>query len=146
MTQVSLFSPVLSPILHDRRLSSIISGTALLQVLLTGSGFPGWPCPLFHALGIPCPGCGMTRATLFLVRGEWKQAFTMHAFAPVLVIAMLLITFCALAPRTQVSRLAHGTEIIERHTGLTALILGGLIFYWLARLVIMQTAFVRLIS
>jgi uncharacterized protein YjeT (DUF2065 family) len=145
MTQATLFSPVLSPILHDRRLSSIISGAALLQVLLSWLRFPGWPCPFFHALGIPCPGCGMTRATLFLVRGEWKQALTMHAFAPVLIIAMLLIMFCALAPKAQVARLANSAEILERRTGLTALILGGLILYWLARVVIMQAAFGQLI-
>src|ERR1043166_6282464 len=119
MRQASLFQPVLSPILHDRRLSSIISGAALLQVLLTWLRFPGWPCPFFHALGIPCPGCGMTRATLFLVRGEWKEALAMHAFAPVLLVTILLIAFCALAPKTQVARLAEGTEILERHTGLT---------------------------
>ena len=70
----------------------------------------------------------------------------MHAFAPVLLVTTLLIAFCALAPKSQVARLAEGTEILERHTGLTAFILGGLILYWLARLVILQTAFVRLIQ
>ncbi len=146
MTQATLFPPVLSPILHDRRLSSIISGAALLQVLLVLLHLPGWPCPVFHLLGIPCPGCGMTRATLALVRGEWKAALTMHAFAPVLLIAIGLIIFCALAPKAQVARLANRTETIERYTGLTAVILAGLILYWLARLAILQAAFIRLIQ
>src|SRR5205814_5595804 len=129
MTRVTLFSPVLSPILHDRRLSSIISGAALLQVLLTWLRFPGWPCPVFHTLGIPCPGCGMTRATLFLVRGEWKEALTLHAFAPVLLIAFAVIGFCAIAPRTHTERVAARIEVIENHTGITTLLLSGLILY-----------------
>ena len=145
MTKATLFSPVLSPILHDRRLSSIISGAALLQVLLVSLRLGGWPCPFFHTLGIPCPGCGMTRATLFLIQGEWKQALVMHAFAPVALVALSLILFCTISPRAQAERIADRAEYFERYTGLTALLLGGLILYWLARLVILRAAFVRLI-
>src|SRR2546421_5966483 len=146
MTRATLFQPAFSAILHDRRLSSLISGVALLQLLLTLTRFPGWPCPIFHTLGIPCPGCGMTRATLFLVRGEWKEALTLHAFAPVLLIAFAVIGFCAIAPRTHSERVAARIEVIENHTGITILLLSGLILYWLARMLILQTAFVRLIQ
>src|ERR1041385_8266886 len=127
MTDAIMFRPLFSGILRDRRLGLVICGAALLQLILAFLNYPSWPCPIFHTLGIPCPGCGMTRATLFLVRGEWKEALAMHAFAPVLLVTILLIAFCALAPKTQVARLAEGTEILERHTGLTAFILGGLI-------------------
>src|SRR5438045_3642296 len=75
MTRATLFQPVFSAILHDRRLSSFISGVALLQLLLTLTRFPSWPCPVFHTLGIPCPGCGMSLATL-LLRYRAYQAFS----------------------------------------------------------------------
>ena len=88
----------------------------------------------------------MTRATLFLLQGQWKQAFVMHAFAPVAVVALSLIFFCTVSPRAQAERVANRAESVERYTGLTALILGGLIFYWLARVLIMRAAFVRLIG
>lgn len=146
MTQAKLFPSVLSPILLDRRLSSIISGVALLQVGLALFHVPGWQCPLFNALGIPCPGCGMTRATLFLVHGEWKQALLMHAFAPALIFGLALITVSAIAPKPLVRRLAGRTETVERYTGLTTLLLTGLVLYWLARLLIFQSAFIRLIE
>jgi hypothetical protein len=145
MNRATLFSPVLSPILHDRRLSSLISGAAFLQVLLVSLRLGGWPCPFFHTLGIPCPGCGMTRATLFLIQGQWKQAFVMHAFAPALLVALALIFFCTISPRAYAERMAQRAEFLERYTGLTTLLIGGLILYWLARLVIFQAAFVRLI-
>jgi hypothetical protein len=70
MTRAVLFKPVLSTILpRRRRLSSIICGRSALAVaVLTLIGVPGWTCPVFHTFGIPCPGCGMTRATVFLFR------------------------------------------------------------------------------
>jgi hypothetical protein len=88
----------------------------------------------------------MTRATLFLVRGEWKAALTLHAFAPVLLIAFGVIAFCAIAPRNHSERVAARVEVIESHTGIAILLLSGLILYWLARMLILQTVFVRLIQ
>ena len=146
MLRTVLFPPMFSAILNDRKLSSIICGTTLLQLLLTLTNFPGWPCPIFHTLGIPCPGCGLTRATLLFVRGDLRQAFIMHAFAPLALLALILIACCAIMPRAYAERIAGGTEVLERYTGITALILSGLILYWLARLLIMQGAFVRLIQ
>jgi len=146
MTRAVLFKPVLSTILRDRRLSSIICGAALLQLLLTLLRVPGWTCPVFHTFGIPCPGCGMTRATVFLFRGNWKEAITLHAFAPLFLVALMLIGFATLGPRPQIERVIARTEALERYTGITTLLLGGLIVYWLARLLLLQTAFVRLIQ
>lgn len=146
MTQAVLFRPVLSTIMRDRRLSSIICGTALLQLVLTLMGAPGWTCPVFHTLGIPCPGCGMTRATVFLFRGNWKEAIAMHAFAPIFLVALTFIALGTLAPRPLIDRLIAKTEALERYTGITIFLLGGLILYWLARLLLLQTAFVQLIQ
>jgi len=146
MTRAVLFKPVLSTNLRDRRLSSIICGAALLQLLLTLIGVPGWTCPVFHTFGIPCPGCGMTRATVFLFRGNLKEAMTLHAFAPLFLVALMLIGFATLGPRPQIERMIARTEALERYTGITTLLLGGLIVYWVARLLLLQTAFVRLIQ
>ena len=69
----------------------------------------------------------------------------MHAFAPIAVLALALIAFCTIAPKAPAEWIADRAEIVERYTGLTTLLLGGLILYWLARLLILQSAFVRLI-
>src|ERR1043165_1383188 len=146
MADAIIFRPLFSNILRDRRLGSFICGAALLQLILPLLKFPSWPFPIFHPLGIPCPGCGMTRATLFLVRGEWKAALTLHAFAPILLMAFAVISFCAIAPRAQSEGVAARVEKLETHSGITFFLLGGLILYWLARMLVLQTAFVRLIQ
>jgi hypothetical protein len=46
-------------------------------------------CPLASMLGVPCPGCGLTRATLALAHGELKHAHELHPL--VLVLAPLFI-------------------------------------------------------
>lgn len=38
-------------------------------------------CPLVIVTGIPCPGCGMTRALLFLLTGQWERSFHMNPLA-----------------------------------------------------------------
>jgi hypothetical protein len=146
MTRATVFRPMLSTILRDRKLGIAICGVGFLQLILAFSRLPGWPCPFFHASGVPCPGCGMTRASLLLMHGEWKQSILMHAFAPVFLIALVVITLCAFSPRAYVESLANRAELVERYTGITSLLLIGLIVYWVARLLIMQGAFVRMIQ
>lgn len=146
MTRPTIFAPIVSTILRDRKMNVAICGVASLQLLLTFFGLPGWQCPFFHAVGLPCPGCGMTRATLFLAHGDLRQAVITHAFAPFLLIALAIITFCAASPRAYVTAIANKAESLERYTGITGLLLIGLIVYWLARLLFMQGAFIRMIQ
>ena len=41
-------------------------------------------CPSAALLGIPCPGCGLTRATLALVHGDFAAALRLHPLVPIL--------------------------------------------------------------
>jgi hypothetical protein len=41
-------------------------------------------CPMAGLLGIPCPGCGLTRATLALLRGDVADAYHFHPLVFVL--------------------------------------------------------------
>lgn len=47
-----------------------------LFALAAGTGFP--LCPTAGTLGIPCPGCGLTRATLTLLTGDLRGALRLH--------------------------------------------------------------------
>lgn len=46
------------------------------------------PCPFRAVTGVPCPGCGMTRAFLLLFQLRFGEAFAQHPAAPALLAAM----------------------------------------------------------
>lgn len=50
----------------------------IVIVLLLIIGLSGMPCIINYTFGIPCPGCGMTRAYIALLKLDIEQAFTMH--------------------------------------------------------------------
>ena len=129
--------PALSPLaslLRSRPTAVLLAGLAALQLGLTAFGLPGWPCPLLQGLGIPCPGCGLTRASLELLRGQWRASLSHHAFAPLLLVAVTMIGGANLLPGSLRLALIDGVERLEQRTGLTALLLVGLVLYWIARL------------
>jgi hypothetical protein len=66
-----------------------IVGWGALGWLLLFSSIP--VCPMAGFFGIPCPGCGMSRATHALLLGDIHQAFAMHPL--VFVILPLLTVF-----------------------------------------------------
>ena len=51
--------------------AAILAGVGLLYILQIS-------CPIRALLGIPCPGCGMTRALLCLLRLDFAAAFSYH--------------------------------------------------------------------
>jgi hypothetical protein len=55
---------------------ALLGATALLLGLAMRSDFP--LCPTAGSLGIPCPGCGLTRATLALLHGDVHAALHLH--------------------------------------------------------------------
>lgn len=53
-------------------------------------------CPSATLLGLPCPGCGLTRASLALVRGDIATAVRLHPLAPLLAPLALSVAGLAL--------------------------------------------------
>jgi len=48
-------------------------------------------CLLRRFTGIPCPGCGLTRAFAHLAKGEWSAALHDHPLAPLLAAELALL-------------------------------------------------------
>ena len=140
-----LFIPILAPVFEDRRIGIAIVGAALLHSGLTILGLPSWQCPLRYTLGVPCPGCGLSRATIALIHGDWETSLNYHALAPYFLIGLLLTAFVTFLPSNSRRHAINWVGRIESFTGITAIFLIGLVLYWLARMIILREAFIHLI-
>jgi uncharacterized protein YjeT (DUF2065 family) len=138
------FSPI-ATLLRDRRFGLLLTGALSLNVVAIILHLPGWECAFFRLTGVPCPGCGLTRACLLLLTGDVPASIRFHAFAPIFIALIAMLITCTLLPRTVTESFINKAETLERRTGITIVILGGLILYWLARLLLFPTAFVQLI-
>jgi Protein of unknown function (DUF2752) len=71
-----------------------LAGAAALLALVLPTGPAGDPrlvfCPSRRLLGLPCPGCGMTRAFAALLRGDLAGALILQPWAPVLAAQLAL--------------------------------------------------------
>lgn len=101
----------------QKRGKDLLRGCLLL--LAVGLGYAwlstatGWavPCPVRTATGLLCPGCGVTRMCLALLRGDLAAAWTVN---PGLMLALPLlgvlgVRLCAVYVRTG-RRLPRGWE------------------------------------
>jgi len=61
-----------------------LAGLALLHVWVPDPDPARAFCFSRRFLGIPCPGCGLTRSFAHLAKGEWPAALAAHPLAPVL--------------------------------------------------------------
>lgn len=135
---------MLAPMLSDRRLSGAFAALAVVQV---GAGLlhlHTFTCPMLGGVGIPCPGCGASRACAALLRGDFKSYATLHMLAPMFLTASALFLAAAVLPATTRDALVRRVERAERLTGLSALMLAALLVYWLARLLYAPHEFTRL--
>ncbi|PYS92014.1 MAG: hypothetical protein DMF64_10685 [Acidobacteria bacterium] len=145
MSARTLFAPTLAPMLARRSVALVISVVAIIQTALVWANLPAWPCPFAHVLGVACPGCGLSRATIALVRGDWRTALALHAYAPFFLCALIMFGCAALLPARPRDTLVATVTAVEQRTGLTALLLIGLICYWLARLLFAPNTMSRLV-
>ena len=124
------FQPVAAAILRKQKHLRIISAIVSFQLVATISGAQGWQCPVSSTIGLACPGCGLSEALVLLIRGDWQTALSTHAFAPLLVVAILAMVILSLLRhrlyRISVQRLA----VLESKCGLTGLLLIGFFGYW----------------
>lgn len=124
------FKPALAPMLQQRGLLIILAGLGAFQIGLTAAGWQAWQCPIYAFSGIPCPGCGLSRATVLLARGQWGAAIHMHAFAPVILAAVIVFTIAGLLPRKHLQSMLSGIACAERHTGFVVILTLAVLIYW----------------
>jgi len=106
-----------------------LGGFLVFHVWVPAPGKESSVCLLRRLSGLPCPGCGMTRAFAHLAKGEWAAAAASHllvyAVAAELAAAWLLWG----------AALARGREV-RMPPGFERVVLGHLVVlaaFWLGR-------------
>jgi hypothetical protein len=92
-------------------------------------------CPTATLFGIPCPGCGLTRATLALFRGDVATALHFHPLVFVLTPLVVGLTLNSAYEYVRGPRqLAQRELVTSRATSwLAAVLLVGMLGVWGAR-------------
>ena len=57
-----------------------------------------WPCLFKIVTGLPCPGCGLTRAFSAVMHGDMKSAFFFHPLFWLVPVAALLFVISRSSP------------------------------------------------
>jgi hypothetical protein len=145
-SRMNRFPALISSVLRDRKGSILLACAVLLQIELTYLDLPGWQCPIFHATSIPCPGCGLSRAIVALLQGDWRSALALHVFAPVFLLGVILLVTVPLLPERHRHKTICWLEGIERRTGVAYLCLVCLLLYWGVRLIAVPAQMMALIG
>lgn len=136
--------PILAPLLDTTSTRYAIVGAVALHMTLVSLELPSWECPLLHGIGVPCPGCGLSRATSALFHGEWQTSLQYHALAPFFVIGLGFIAVVTVLPQIHRQKTFQHLEWVEKKTGFVAIYLLTLVAYWLARLIIFGESYISL--
>lgn len=74
-----------------------LKGLAILLLLAAAAYATAWAtgigCPVKALTGVPCPGCGLSRAAVSLLRLDAAAAFRYHPMVFVLPPVVLLVLF-----------------------------------------------------
>ena len=88
-TKYSSVNIVVRKINHPREKILFFLGVFLYALLLRLIGIT---CPIRHLLGIPCPGCGITRALISALLLDFGGAFAYHPLwimTPIIILYIL---------------------------------------------------------
>jgi hypothetical protein len=128
------YAPAFSNLLENRREGLVIVGAGALQLGLSLAGLPAWSCPILAATGIPCPGCGITRAMIQLLHGDIALSLQTHVFAPILLLALVFMLAAIFLPEKHRLLMITAFKNMETHYGLTSYLMSALMLYWCIRL------------
>ena len=123
------------PVTPSRRVVSTLIVAALWFVLALPLLIPGFQCPSARYQHRACPGCGLTRACVFIFHGDFAKSFAMHPLAIPTVLSQSAFAVATLVLAWRVG--APYAAFEERLGRITLFILMGVMMadfiLWLAR-------------
>lgn len=81
---------------HEALWLGVSVASAALGATWFALGMPRPQCPLHAYTGVPCPGCGTTRAVQSLLAGDWNAALLLNPLACAMLTAVVLFDLYAL--------------------------------------------------
>jgi hypothetical protein len=129
------------PLLAFARPAPVVAVGLLVGALVPLAWLTNGPsfCPFKVLTGLPCPGCGLTRATVALLHGDFATSFHFHPLALPMVAVMLVMALLDvwLWWRTHRSGEVHRAGgVMDRvaRTPAPWIAIGALALVWLVRL------------
>ena len=84
---VNYMKTVCGRITADVKQYGMAGAALLLYTIVVNLVFHAF-CPLVIFCGLPCPGCGVTRATVCFLAGRWQQAWQLNpVIFPIMITA-----------------------------------------------------------
>ena len=120
-------------LVRERTLGLAMAGGGLLYFAFACRGVDLMPCPLLKVTGLPCPGCGMTRSCLAMLRGNWADVWRLNPFGPVFAAFWAVVGVGIVMPQPWRGRFAERLGRFEQRTRWAAWVGGGLFIYGLTR-------------
>ncbi len=128
------FPALVAGVIEDRRQTRALAALLVASLAANVLGASGWRCPIRAALGVPCPGCGLSRGAIELLSGHLSTALAWHPLAPVALAAAILLVVAALLPAPALRRLAVAVRHLEESAPLDPLVVTALLAVWALRL------------
>ena len=88
-------------------------------------------CPLHRWLGMPCPTCGVTRATMALMRGEVVAAFILNPLWVIGIFSTIVLFLCDMCKPLNLKKI-----IISHRVMVSGLIVGCVLSNWIYLIVV----------
>jgi hypothetical protein len=107
---------------------AVLHVTGIFSADRIGEAIPLF-CPFKTLTGIPCPGCGMTRALLSMTKGDFLGATNFNPFSYFLVFMIIM----SIIPGRQLAKLPSGVPVAMKYLFI-AVLLSVLVFWFFERL------------
>lgn len=98
----------------------ILPAIIFLVYFVVGKRFLYSLCPSVVITGLPCPGCGLTRATFAFMRGDFLRAWELHPF--IYILGIYVIVYC-------IRRYILLRDVRSMYKCLLVILIAMLIFY-----------------
>ena len=113
----------------------LTSAVFAVSALWSPADLPGVVlCPFRAVTGLPCPGCGMTRAFCSMGHGDLPGAFGYNALAPFVFAAALLVWAHALATVLRFDSARAALERLKPTPKAAGFMLAVTLVWWVVRL------------